>query len=69
MNIITGLTLDFTKHRKLQYGEYMQTHKETDNATSHLRMVGAVALWPTGNVEKGYLFYSLKTGRVVIRNR
>ena len=57
--IITGLTLDFTKHLKLQFGEYVQTHEETDNTTGTPRTIRAIALHPTGNnTQGGYLFYS-----------
>ncbi|VEU38525.1 unnamed protein product [Pseudo-nitzschia multistriata] len=67
--IITGLTVDYSKHMKLQFGEYVQTHEETDNNTGRPRTIGALALRPTGNVQGGHWFYSLRTGRVINRSR
>ena len=67
--IVTGLKIDYVKHMKLQFGEYLQTHEETDNNTGHPRTIGALALRPTGNVQGGYWFYSLRTGRVINRRR
>ena len=67
--IVTGQTIDYTKHCRLQFGEYVQTHEETNNDTGHERTIGAIALRPTGNSQGGYYFYSLKSGRVVNRSK
>ena len=48
LQIFTGLTIDYTKHRCLQFGEYAQVHKAHDN-TMQERTTRAIALRPTGN--------------------
>ena len=60
-NSITGHNLDYNKHIKLEFGEYVQTHEEHDN-TMATRTTGAIACRPTGNTEGGHYFYSLTTG-------
>ena len=66
--IVTGESIDYTKHCKLEFGEYVQTHEEHDN-TMVARTVGAIALRPTGNYQGSYVFYSLNTGRTIVRNQ
>ena len=66
--IITGMSINYA-HCKLKFGEYVQTHEETDNNTGNERTTGAIALRPTGNQQGGYRFYSLSSGRVIRRNR
>ena len=66
--IITGYQVNFEKHCKLEYGEYVQTHEEHDNSLAP-RTVGAIAMRPTGNLQGSYVFYSLRTGRKIVRNR
>ena len=46
--IVTGLTIDYAKHFRLQFGKYAQVHKTHDN-TIQERTTGAIALRPTGN--------------------
>ena len=65
--IITGVRLDFNRHCKFEFGQYVQTHEETDN-TMTTRTVGALALRPTGNVQGTWFFLSLSTGRIIKRN-
>ena len=66
--IVTGSTIDFNCHCTLAFGSYVQTHEEHDN-TMTARTTGALALRPTGNIQGGFYFYSLSTGRVINRNR
>lgn len=66
--IVTGSTIDFNRHCKLEFGSYVQTHEEHDNSMA-TRTVGALALRPTGNAQGGYYFFSLVTGRILNRNR
>ena len=64
--IITGQVLDYHKHCRYEFGEYVQTHEEHDNSLIS-RTVGAIALRPTGNQQGGYFFMSLHTGRIINR--
>ena len=65
--LITGVAIDYLKHCTLEYGAYAQVHEEHDNSMA-ARTVGAIAMRPTGNVQGGYWFYSLNTGRMLNRN-
>ena len=64
--IITGQLLDYNKHCRYEFGEYVQTHEEHDNSLLS-RTVGAIALRPTGNQQGGYFFTSLHTGHIINR--
>ena len=64
--IVTGQKLDFKRHCRFQFGEYVQTHEEHANSMSP-RTVGALALCPTGNAQGSFYFMSLSTGRVLNR--
>jgi hypothetical protein len=66
--IITCGTIDFRHHCQLEFGLYVQTHEEHDNSMD-ARTIGALALWPTGNAQGGYYFFSLTSGRVLHRNK
>ena len=65
--IVTGSEIDFNKHCKLEFGAYVQAHKEHNN-TIATQITGAIALCLTGNAQGGYFLYSLSTGRVLNRN-
>ena len=54
--------MDFNTYGKLEFGDYIQTHEEHDNSML-TRTVGNIATRPTGNVQGGYYFISLSTGR------
>ena len=64
--IVTGLHIDFNRHCRYQFGEYVQTHEEHDNSMLS-RTIGALALRPTGNLQGSFYFLSLSTGRVLNR--
>ena len=64
--IVTGQLLDYHKHCRYEFGEYVQTHEEHDNSLLS-RTVGAIALRPTGNQQGGYFFMSLHTGHIINR--
>jgi Reverse transcriptase (RNA-dependent DNA polymerase)/Zinc knuckle len=66
--LMAGFTLDYNRHCRLEFGEYVQTHEEHDNSMQS-RTTGAIALRPTGNRQGGYYFMSLTTGRRLTRNR
>jgi Reverse transcriptase (RNA-dependent DNA polymerase)/Zinc knuckle len=66
--IVDGSNIEYKKHCKLSFGEYVQTHEPHDN-TMVPRTVGAIALRPTGNDQGGHFFYSLSTGKRINRSR
>ena len=64
--LVFGGKIDYNKHCKYEFGEYVQTHEEHDNSMA-TRTIGALALRPNGNLQGGHLFLSLSTGRVIDR--
>ena len=62
--LLMGLTLNYNRHCRLEFGEYVQTHEEHDNSLNP-HTIGALALRPTGNIQGGYFFFSLTTGKVI----
>ena len=66
--ILMGHRIEYATHCQLEFGEYVQAHEEHDNSMQP-RTIGAISLRPTGNVQGGYIFFSLTTGRVLNRNR
>ena len=66
--IVTGLTIVYAKHCRLQFGEYAQVHEARDN-TMQERTTGAIALQPTGNAQGAYLIMSLTSGRILNRHK
>jgi hypothetical protein len=66
--IVTGQPIQYDRHCRFDFGEYVQTHEEHDNSMTS-RTVGALALRPTGNEQGSYFFFSLSTGRVINRLR
>ena len=43
--LLTGLTTNYKRHCRLEFGEYVQTHEEHDNSLNP-RTIGALALGP-----------------------
>jgi hypothetical protein len=64
--IVTELGIDYAKHCRIEYGQYIQTHGKHNN-TMTTRTIGALALRPTGNQQGGYYFYSLMSGQCLHR--
>jgi Reverse transcriptase (RNA-dependent DNA polymerase)/Zinc knuckle len=65
--IVDGTTIEFKRHCKLQFGEYVQTHEPHDNSMAP-RTTGAIALRPTGNDQGSHYFYSLSSGKRINRS-
>ena len=66
--LITGVNIDYNKHCKLEYGQYVQVHEENNPTNSmHPRATGAIALGSTYNLQTGYKFMSLNTGKLIHR--
>lgn len=66
--LVTGVTIDASRHCVIPFGAYVQTHEQHDN-TMAPRTIGALALRPTGNQQGGHHFFSLQSGRTIVRNR
>ena len=66
--LLTGTKIDYNKHIRAEFGEYVQVHEEHDNSMQS-RTTGAIATKPTGNVQGGHWFYSLTTGRMLDRQK
>jgi hypothetical protein len=52
---------------QLAFGTYVQTHEEHDNSMQS-QTTGAIALRPSGNLQGGYYFMSLTTGKRLARD-
>jgi len=52
------------RHCQLEFGTYVQVHESHDNSMLP-QTSGALALWPSGNAQGGYYFFSLSTGQVI----
>jgi hypothetical protein len=67
--LIAGTKVDYNKHIRAEFGEYVQVHEDHDN-TMETRTTGAIATKPTGNAQDGHWFYSgLTTGRMLDRTK
>ena len=66
--ILTDHRIEYATRCQLEFGEYVQTHEEHDNSMQPCT-IGACSLHPMGNIQGGYFFFSLTTGRVLNRNR
>jgi hypothetical protein len=66
--IISGETLDYKKHLSLQIRQYCQVHEEDNSRNSQLaRTKGAISLGPSGNLQGGFKFIALNTGKKIVR--
>ena len=65
---MTGHTLNFQRHTRLELGAYVQTHEEHGNLMEP-RTLGARCLCPTGNQQGGHWFLSLTSGARIIHHR
>jgi hypothetical protein len=66
--ITYGETLDYKKHLSLQLGKYCQVHEEENPHNSQIaRTNGVISLGPSGNMQGGFKFMALKTGKKMVR--
>jgi hypothetical protein len=64
--IMSGETLDYKKHFSLQVGQYCQVCKEDTLCNSQSpRTKGAISLGSSGNLQGGYKFMTLNTGKKI----
>src|SRR5210317_1045814 len=66
--IMTGIKMDHNKHCKIPFGDYAQVYEKTENNMNE-RTVGAICLGPSYNLQDGYKFYSLLTGKKLVRRQ
>ena len=61
---MTGTTIDFKKHRKIEFGAYAESHEKTfpRNSTQSCTEP-AICIGPTGNFQVSYWLINLHTGR------
>ena len=65
---MSGETLDYKKDLSLQIGQYCQVHEEdTPRNNQNPRTKGAISLGPSGNLQGGFKFMALNTGKKIIR--
>jgi hypothetical protein len=66
--IMSGETLDFKKHLSLQIGQHCQVHEEyTPRNSQAARTKGAISLGPSGNLQGGFKFMALNSGKKIMR--
>jgi hypothetical protein len=66
--IMSGETLDLKKHLSLQIGQYCQVHEEdTPRNSQVVRTKGAISLGPSGNLQGGFKFMALNSGKKNVR--
>jgi hypothetical protein len=66
--IMSGDTLDFKKHLSLQIGQYCQVHEEdTPRKSQFTRTKEAISLGPSGNIQGGFKFMALNSGKKIVR--
>jgi hypothetical protein len=68
--IMTGTTLDYSKHCRLFFGAYVETHEE-NNPTNTMKEItrGAICLGPTANFQGSYKLLCLRKGRRITRKQ
>jgi hypothetical protein len=65
--IMSGEMLDFKKLLSLQIGQYCQVHEEDTPRNSQVaRTKGAISLGPSGNIEGGFRFMALNSGKKIV---
>ena len=66
--MFSGTVLYCNKHMKIEFGSYAQVHEENQPTNSlSPRTTGAIALGCTYNMQAGYKFMSLNTGKIIHR--
>jgi hypothetical protein len=66
--IMSGETLDYKKHMSLQLGQHCQVHEEDNPRNSQIaRTKGAIYLGPSGNLQGGFKFMALNSGKKIVR--
>ena len=65
-SIMTGTALDFTKHCRIEFGAYVDTHESPHPTnTMDTRKMPCLNLGPTGNLQGTHKFLNICTGHTV----
>ena len=64
--LITGAKIDYKRHCRHEFGDYVQTYEPHDNSMQ-LYTVGVLVIQPTGNCQGSYYYWNLNTKRVISR--
>ena len=68
MTLMNGIKLDYGKHCCLPFRSYVQVYDDPSPTNSPTaRTIGAITLGPTGNLQGGYKFLNLRTGKKITR--
>eukprot|EP00957_Ditylum_brightwellii_P007571 573144-Ditylum_brightwellii.AAC.1 len=66
--ILCGSNLTYKQHCKVTLGAYVQTHEENAPTNSmEDKIIGAIVLVPSFNMQGGYKFLSLSTSQIINR--
>jgi hypothetical protein len=64
---MSGETLDYNKHLSLQLGQYCQVHEEDNPHNIQIDQTkGAIYLGPSRNLQCGFNFMALNTGKNIV---
>ena len=64
------MTIDYKTHCRLPFGAYAQVHEENNLVNSMAsRSTGAICFGSLGNIQGGYKFLSITTGRKLSRRQ
>ena len=62
--LVTGKILEYDRHCKYLYGEYIQAHNENLKQSSMTKcMIDAIYLWPNNNMQGGHILMNLNTSK------
>jgi hypothetical protein len=65
--IVLGETLYYKKHLSLQIGQYCQAHEEDNiHNSQQARTKGSISLGPSVNMQGGFKFMDLNTGKNIV---
>jgi hypothetical protein len=66
---MSGQTLEYKKHLSLQLGQYCRVHEEDNPRNSQIaRTKGAISLGPSGNLQGGFKFMALNSGKKIVHH-
>ena len=67
--IMSGEKLDYKKNLSLQIGQYCQVNEEdSPHNSQNPRTKGAISLGPSGNLQGGFNFMALNTGKKIVQS-